>query len=116
MKGFRILFFTQENRKIHGDTVSQWILQKARELGAEGGTLTVDGAGFGHGGKMHSAGFFEMADRPVTVSVVTDEATCETLMAALTTEHVDVFYCRSEVEYGRLDGGEVQNSDADHRS
>lgn len=115
MKGFRILFFTQEDRKIHGDTVGQWILQKARELGAEGGTLTVDGAGFGHGGKMHSASFFEMADRPVTVSVVTNEATCDALMAALAAENVDVFYARSEVEYGRLDGGGLEAATGEAR-
>jgi PII-like signaling protein len=105
MKGYRILFFTQEDRKIHGSTVGSWILQTARKLGAQGGTMAADAEGFGHAGKMHSAGFFEMADRPVTVSLVTDEATCEALMAAIAAEHVDVFYCRSPVEYGRLDGG-----------
>ncbi|MGF6495650.1 PII-like signaling protein [Luteibacter sp. 621] len=105
MKGYRILFFTQENRKVHGHPVGQWILDTARKLGAPGGTLTVDAAGFGHSGKMHSAGFFEMADRPITVSVTTDEAICEALMAAIAAEHVDLFYCRSEVEFGRLDGG-----------
>lgn len=102
MKGYRILFFTQENRTIHGDTVGQWILQCARKLGAAGGTVTAGGEGFGHEGKMHSAGFFEMADRPMTVSVVTDEPTCEALMAAIAGENIDVFYCRSEVEFGRL--------------
>jgi PII-like signaling protein len=104
MKGYRILFFTQENRTIHGDTVGQWILQRARKLGAAGGTMTAGGEGFGHSGTIHSAGFFEMADRPMTVSVVTDERTCEALMAAIAEEGIDVFYCRSEVEFGRLGG------------
>ncbi|MGA7436506.1 MAG: DUF190 domain-containing protein [Luteibacter sp.] len=102
MKGYRILFFTQENRTVHGDTVGQWILQKARTLGAAGGTMTAGGEGFGHSGEFHSAGFFEMADRPMTVSVVTDEATCEALMAAIKEEEIDVFYCRNAVEFGRL--------------
>lgn len=102
MKGYRILFFTQENRTIHGDTVGQWILHHARKLGAAGGTMTAGGEGFGHSGTIHSAGFFEMADRPMTVSVVTDERTCEALMAAIAEEGIYVFYCRSEVEFGRL--------------
>lgn len=102
MKGYRILFFTQENRKVHGDAVGQWILERARKLGAAGGTMTAGGEGFGHSGTMHSAGFFEMADRPMTVSVVTDERTCETLMAAIEAEGIDLFYFRSEVEFGRL--------------
>jgi len=102
MKGYRILFFTQENRKVRGNMVGQWILERARKLGAAGGTMNAGGEGFGHSGTMHSAGFFEMADRPMTVSVVTDEPTCEALMSAVKEEGMDIFYCRSEVEFGRL--------------
>ncbi|MEX1827320.1 DUF190 domain-containing protein [Luteibacter sp. CQ10] len=107
MQGYRILFFTQENRKVHGRPAGEWLLDTARKLGAQGGTMTTDALGFGHHGKMHSAGFFELADRPITVSVTTDQATCEALMAAIAAEHVDLFYCRSAVEFGRLDGGAV---------
>lgn len=87
--------------------MGEWLLDKARDLGAKGGTMTTDAAGFGHSGKMHSAGFFELADRPLTVSVTTDETTCQALIEAIAAEHVDLFYCRSEVEFGRLDGGRV---------
>lgn len=101
MKGYRILFFTQENRTIHGDTVAQWILPARTEVSC-GRHHDRGREGFGHSGKIHSAGFFEMADRPMTVSVVTDEPTCEALMAAIAEENIDVFYCRSQVEFGRL--------------
>ena len=105
MKGYRILFFTQEGRKVGHHPVGQWIIEKAKDLGASGATMTVDAAGFGHSGKMHSEGFFEMADRPITVSVTTDKATCEALMAAMTEASIDIFYCRYEVEYGRIVNG-----------
>lgn len=106
MKGYRILFFTQENRTVHGRPVAEWILETARKLGAPGGTMIFDAAGFGHSRRMHSAGFFEMADRPVTVSVTAKESTCEALMDAITAEQMDIFYCRNQVEFGRL-GGEA---------
>lgn len=106
MKGYRILFFTQEDRKIGHHLASDWILKKAKELKAHGATMTVDAAGFGHSGRMHSAGFFEITDRPVTVSVTTDEATCEALMSALAEADADIFFARSVVEFGRIaDGG-----------
>ncbi|HEX7817038.1 DUF190 domain-containing protein [Dyella sp.] len=102
MKGYRIMFFTQEGRKVHGRSIAEWILEKAREVGAAGGTMMAGGEGFGHQGTFHSAGFLEMTDRPVTLSVVTDEASCQALMAAVNEAAIDVFYCRHEVEFGRL--------------
>lgn len=47
MQGYRILFFTQEIRKVHGRPVGEWLLDTARKLGAKGGTMTTDALGFG---------------------------------------------------------------------
>lgn len=104
MKGYRIVFYTQENRTVHHKPIGEWILERARDLGSPGGTATPGGLGFGHAGRIHSAGFFELADRPLVVSVITDERTCERLMKAVAAEQPDIFYSRSEVEFGRLGG------------
>lgn len=109
MKGYRILLFTQEDRKIGHHLASEWILSKAKELKTHGATLTIDAVGFGHSGSMHSAGLFKITDRPVTVSVTADEATCEALMAALTEARADIFFARNPVEFGRTAGGTPQD-------
>ncbi len=101
MNGFQLVFYTEENRKQGGKPLGQWILEKAKSLGAPGGSLSTCAEGFGHDGKMHSAGFVELADRPVLVSVIASDETCEALMKALDEDSVEVFYTRFATTFGR---------------
>ena len=83
MKGYQLVFFTQQDRR-HGKTpLAEWLLGFAREHGAVGGTLFTAAEGFGHDGKVHSAHFFELADQPVGLTVTIEEAKGDVFMAAL---------------------------------
>lgn len=105
MKGYQLVFFTQQDRR-HGSTsLAEWLLKFAREHGALGGTLFTASEGFGHDGRFHSAHFFELADQPVGVTVSIDEAKGDELIAALELEAVDVFFVKTSVEFGRLGKG-----------
>ncbi len=106
MKGFQLTFYTAQDRR-HGHTpMGEWLLQFSREHGAAGGTLVGGGSGFDHAGQFHSAGFFELADQPIAVTVSVDEAACERLLAALAREPVSVSYTKVAVEYGRIGAGD----------
>ena len=105
MKGYQLVFFTQQDRR-HGKTpMAEWLLQFARDHGAIGGTLCNGVEGFGHDGKFHSAHFFELADQPVGVTVTIDQDKGDALIAALEQEAINVFYVKTPVEFGRLGQG-----------
>ncbi|SUD45509.1 MAG: putative ACR [Pseudomonas shahriarae] len=64
MKGFLVVFFTQQNRRYQGKMLGEWIVDLAKEMGLRGATLSTGIEGFGHTGRLHSAHFFELADQP----------------------------------------------------
>ncbi len=73
MTGYQITFFTQQDRMHEGKPLAQWLLTQAQSLKLRGGTVLAAAQGFGHGGKMHSAGFIELADQPQLVLVAASE-------------------------------------------
>ncbi len=102
MQGFQLVFFTEQNRRHKRTPIGQWLLDFAKEHGAKGGTLTAGAEGFDHLGKLHSAGFFELADQPLAITVSVDGESCERLMTALSLEDVDLTYVKIPVEFGRI--------------
>jgi PII-like signaling protein len=102
MQGYQLTFFTEQNRKHGHQPICEWLLKFAEEHGASGGTLMTGAEGFDHAGKFHSAGFFELADQPVAVTVSVDEQVYQGLMDALAVEDVDLSYVKVPVEFGRV--------------
>jgi PII-like signaling protein len=102
MKGYQITFFTQEDRRHDGKPLADWLVRLARDMGLHGATLIPASEGFGHGGRVHSAHFFELADRPleVVMAVTADEA--DALFGRLRAEGVEIFYVKTEVEFGTI--------------
>lgn len=39
MKGFMVVFFTQQNRRYQGKMLGEWIVDVAKEMGLRGATL-----------------------------------------------------------------------------
>ena len=105
MQGFQLTFFTQQDRRHAGKPLGEWLLDEARRLGIGGATLLTGSEGFGHGGKLHSAHFFELADQPVELTLAVSAAEAERLFARLGEVGVKVFYVKTPVEYGTT--GEV---------
>lgn len=65
MNGFQITFITVQNHEQSGLPLGEWLLQEAKKMGINGGTLLGAAEGFGHKGKLHSQHFFELADQPI---------------------------------------------------
>lgn len=100
MKGYQITFFTQEDRRHHGRPLGDWLVKVAREMKLHGATLIPASEGFGHGGRVHSAHFFELADRPLEVVMAVSAEESDALFARLRAEGVSLFYVKTPVEFG----------------
>lgn len=101
MNGFQLTFFLGEDQKHENRPLSEWLLNFAKDHGARGATLVAGAEGFDHFGQFHSAGFIEMADRPLAVTLSVDEPSCAALLQALDGEPIDVAYVKVPVEFGR---------------
>lgn len=100
MKGYLVVFFTQQNRK-HGEvSVASFILEEAKKLGVRGATLFSGKEGFGHDGRYHADNFFELEDPPVQVSMALSPEECDNLLNLFNKEGLRVFYTKSEIEFG----------------
>lgn len=100
MHGYQLTFFTQQDRKHHHTSLAQWLIEEARSLGISGATLIPAAEGFGHGGKIRSAHFFELADQPIEVTMAVSEAEAERLFGRLKEEGINIFYVKSPIEFG----------------
>jgi PII-like signaling protein len=108
MKGFLVVFFTQQNSRYQGKMLGDWVVDLARDLGLRGATLIAGIEGFGHTGKLHSAHFFEMADEPIEVQLAVTDDECDRLFKRLETEAISLFYTKIPLEIGLVGGGQHQ--------
>lgn len=100
MKGYFVVFFTQQNRKHEGVPVANWILDEAKRLGVRGATLFSGKEGFGHDGRFHTDNYFDLEDAPVQVALALSSEECSELMGCIEDKKLRVFYTKSEVEFG----------------
>ncbi|MCS3838819.1 PII-like signaling protein [Pseudomonas sp. JAI111] len=102
MKGYLVIFFTQQNRRYQGKMLGEWIVDVAKEMGLRGATLCTGIEGFGHTGKLHSSHFFELADQPTEIRMAITEDESERLFKRLDAEEISVFYIKTPVEMGTV--------------
>lgn len=102
MKGYQVTFFTQQDRRHGHKPVSEWLMLAARDLGIRGATILAASEGFGHDRRIHSAHFFELADQPQEVVMAVTEEELKRLFEVIEREGVQVFYAKTEVEFGIL--------------
>ncbi|GAC1368997.1 MAG: DUF190 domain-containing protein [Aquirhabdus sp.] len=101
MNGWQLTFYTAQARKIHHKPVGEWLLSIIKAMNIGGATLSTAIAGVGHDNKLHSAHFFDLADQPIVVTVVTSEKGCAKLLERLNAEEdLHIFYVKVPVEYG----------------
>lgn len=100
MQGFQLTFFTQQDRRHGGKPLGEWLIEEARRQGIGGATLLTGAEGFGHGGKIRSAHFFELADQPIEVTMAVSAAEAERFFASLRAKGLKVFYVKTPIEYG----------------
>jgi len=102
LNGFQITFFTQQNRRVHGKPLGEWLIGLTRELGLHGATLQTAAEGVGRSGKVHSAHFFELADQPIEVVTIVTSAEADRLLERVKAEKLNIFYVKVPVEFGVL--------------
>lgn len=102
MKGFLVIFFTQQNRRHQGKMLGDWIVDLAKEMGLRGATLATGIEGFGHSGKLHSSHFFELADQPAEIRLAITEEEFIRLFERLEAEDISLFYIKAPVEFGAV--------------
>lgn len=105
MKGFLVVFFTQQNRRYQGKMLGDWLVEQAKDLGLRGATLSTGIEGFGHTGKLHSAHFFELADEPVEIQLAITEEESALLFQKLEQEPISLFYTKTPIEIGCVGQG-----------
>ena len=104
-RGIFLKFYVSEYREHKGILVFEWLLERGRKFGLEGGTAMRAIAGFGRHGALHEETFLELsADLPVEVSFVLREEEAELFLDLLQMENIDLFYVKFPVEYGFLPG------------
>jgi PII-like signaling protein len=102
MRGFLVIFFTQQNRRYQGKMLGEWIVDVAKEMGLRGATLSTGIEGFGHTGRLHSSHFFELADQPTEIRMAITEDESERLFKRLEVEDISVFYIKTPIEMGTV--------------
>jgi PII-like signaling protein len=84
----------------------EWLLEFAKKNGVHGGSVFRTLAGFGRYGVLHEEHFFELTSNvPVEVKFVISEKEVNQFLELLNKEKIDLFYIKSEVEYGSIKNG-----------
>jgi PII-like signaling protein len=102
MNGYQITFFTQQDKKLHGKPLADWLIHLAKEMGLRGATLISASEGLGHHDRFHSAHFFELADQPLEVLMAVTSEESDRLFERLKAEGVHIFYVKTPIEFGFL--------------
>jgi PII-like signaling protein len=101
LDGVFLRFIVQENRKVHGLIMHDWLLKKAQALGIHGGCAFRGIAGFGRHGILHEQMFWELAgDMPVEIRFVCSEEQAYRLLDVVEEAQQSVFYVISPTRYG----------------
>jgi PII-like signaling protein len=102
MKGYQLTFFTQQDRRHQHQSLAEWLVLAARNLGVRGATLIAASEGYGQHRKIHSARFFELADQPQEIVMAVSEEESERLFTLIKKEGVHLFYVKTPIEFGVL--------------
>ncbi|MBW8072080.1 MAG: DUF190 domain-containing protein [Ferrovum sp.] len=103
MKGTYLKFYLHENRQHHHVLAYEWLLEQARALGIQGGSVFKSIAGYGRHGILHEDHFFELAnDLPVEVVFVLSPEQSGQLLNLVREAGLPLLYVTMPVEYGIL--------------
>jgi PII-like signaling protein len=105
MQGTFLKFYVYEQRKHKRELLYEWLLQKAKQLGIQGGSAFRAIAGYGRHGVVHEQRFFELtADLTVEVEFVVSEEQSEQLLEEIRQEGIHIVYAKGPAELGVIDG------------
>ncbi len=102
MNGYQLTFYTEQNRRHGHQTVWEWLLHEAQQLGVRGATVIDCAQGTGHAGAHHAPHLLRLADQPMQIILAVSPDECERLLELVKTANVSVFYTRTPAEFGVL--------------
>ena len=86
-----------------GQLLYEWLLDEAKKIGIEGGSVFRSIAGYGRHGQHHDETFFELAgELPIQVEFVLDAVLAEKYITKLQLHHLNLFYVQYSVNIGHL--------------
>jgi PII-like signaling protein len=104
MKGVNLRFYVQEDKKLHHVLAYEWLLEQARRLGLNGGSVFKAMAGFGRHGLLEDH-FFELSGRlPVVVEFLATEEEADRFLTFIQAEEATLFYAKMPAEFGWIKG------------
>ncbi|ENX17235.1 hypothetical protein F895_01177 [Acinetobacter sp. CIP 64.2] len=102
MNGFLLSFYTAQNRTYQGQPMSEWLLAVAKQMNLRGATVLAGIEGIDHQGLLHSASFFELADRPLQIQFAVSNQQAAELLDYLNNKEISLFYVKTPIEFGVL--------------
>ncbi|MCX6077318.1 MAG: DUF190 domain-containing protein [Campylobacterales bacterium] len=100
--GYQLTFFTLQSRRHDGMNIVNWLEEIAKQSGIHGVTVVNASKGIGHDGIWHSSSFFELADQPLEIMMISDEEAYTKLFDRLQVEAPNLFYTKTAIEYGTI--------------
>jgi PII-like signaling protein len=100
MNGYQLTFYTGQNRRRGHQTVCEWLLHEAKQLGIHGATVITCAEGTGHAGAHHAAHMLSLSDQPGQIILAGTVEEAERMLDLVKSGHVHVFYTRSPIEFG----------------
>jgi len=103
MSSVCLKLYCTEKQRHQGTLLYEWLLDEAKTMGVQGGSVYRSIAGYGRHGQMHDESFFELAgELPIQVEFVLDETQADQLIERLRRHELDLFYLRYPVTSGYL--------------
>ena len=100
MTGYRLSFYSIRSVKHDGLSVDDFLIREAKSVGIKGVSVALLHKGYDHEGVIHSAGFFELSDEALEITIIADEDSCEKLLSRLKNSNAKIFFTKSKVEFG----------------
>ncbi|MDX1803401.1 MAG: DUF190 domain-containing protein [Alcanivorax sp.] len=100
--GYEVIFIAPQNRRHHGKLVTDLVIEEAEKIDLHRVTKRSDLEGTGHSGHTHAAHFFELADQPIELIYLLDEASADALIKAVDAAGIPVFCVKWQAAFGEL--------------
>ncbi len=100
MNGYLLTFYIEQNRMHNHQSLSNWLLDLARDTGLRGATIVPASQGFGATHRLHAAHFFELADQPLMVLMALNAEEKDQIMQKIRQESLHIFYTLVEAKFG----------------
>ncbi len=103
MSSVCLKIYMTEKQRHNSQLLYEWLLDEARKIGIEGGSVFRSIAGYGRHGQHHDEMFFELAgELPIQVEFVLDTVLADKYIEKLQLHRLNLFYMQYSVNIGYL--------------